>query len=67
MDVLTSMAIFCRVVEAGSFSAVANERDMSASSVSKHIAALEKRLGTQLLGRTTRRLNPTDAGCEYYN
>ncbi len=67
MDVLTSMVIFCRVVEAGSFSAVANERDMSPSSVSKHITALEKRLGTQLLGRTTRQLNPTDAGCEYYN
>lgn len=67
MDVLTSMVIFCRVVEAGSFSAVANEKDMSPSSVSKHITALEKRLGTQLLGRTTRQLNPTDAGCEYYN
>jgi len=40
---------------------------MSPSSVSKHITALEKRLGTQLLGRTTRQLNPTDAGCEYYN
>jgi len=67
VDVLTSIAIFCRVVEVGSFSAVANERDMSPSSVSKHITALEKRLGTQLLGRTTRQLNPTDAGCEYYN
>ncbi|WP_177419506.1 LysR substrate-binding domain-containing protein [endosymbiont of Lamellibrachia barhami] len=67
MDVLTSMVIFCRVVEKGSFSAVASERDMSPSSVSKHITALEKRLGTQLLGRTTRQLNPTDAGCEYYN
>jgi len=67
MDVLTSMAIFCRVVEVGSFSAVANERNVSPSSVSKHITALEKRLGTQLLGRTTRQLNPTEAGCEYYN
>ncbi|MCU7874899.1 MAG: LysR family transcriptional regulator [Candidatus Thiodiazotropha sp. (ex Lucinoma borealis)] len=67
MDVLTSITIFCRVVEAGSFSAVAHERDMSPSSVSKHITALEKRLGTQLLGRTTRQLSPTDAGCEYYN
>jgi len=67
MDVLTSMAIFCRVVEMGSFSAVANERDVSPSSISKHITALEKRLSTQLLGRTTRQLNPTEAGCEYYN
>jgi len=67
MDVLTSMELFCRVVEVGSFSAVANERKISPSSVSKHITALEKRLGTQLLGRTTRQLNPTEAGCEYYN
>jgi DNA-binding transcriptional LysR family regulator len=67
MDVLSSMAIFCRVVEMGSFSAVAKERDVSLSSVSKHVSALEKRLGTQLLGRTTRQLNPTEAGCEYYN
>jgi len=67
MDVLTSMAIFCRVVEMGSFSAVADERSISPSSVSKHISALEKRLGTQMLGRTTRQLNPTEAGCEYYN
>ncbi len=67
MDVLTSMAIFCRVVEMGSFAAVADERGVSPSSVSKHITALEKRLGTQMLGRTTRQLNPTEAGCEYYN
>ena len=67
MDVLSSMAIFCRVVEVGSFSAVANERNVSLSSISKHVSALEKRLGTQLLGRTTRQLNPTEAGCEYYN
>jgi len=67
MDVLTSMAIFCRVVEMGSFAAVADERGISPSSVSKHISALEKRLGTQMLGRTTRQLNPTEAGCEYYN
>ena len=36
MDVLKSIAIFCRVVEAGSFSAVANEKDMSLSSVSRY-------------------------------
>ncbi len=46
MDVLTSMAKFCRVVEMGSFVAIADERGISSSSVSKHISALEKRLGT---------------------
>lgn len=67
MDVFSSITIFCRVVEVGSFSAVAAEKTISPSSVSKHVSALERRLGTQLLGRTTRQLNPTEAGCEYYN
>lgn len=40
---------------------------MSQSSVSKHIAALEERLGTKLLNRSTRQLNLTEAGTEYYH
>lgn len=67
MDVMQSMAIFRRVAEAGSFSAVARESDMSQSSVSKHVAALEERLGTKLLNRNTRQLNLTEAGTEYYH
>jgi len=54
MDVMSSMAIFRRVVEAESFSVVARETNMSQSTVSKHIAALEERLGTKLLNRSTR-------------
>ena len=46
MDVMSSMAVFRRVVEAKNFSAVARETNMSQSTVSKHIAALEERLGT---------------------
>jgi len=64
MDVLTSMATFRRVVENGSFAAVADERGVSPSSVSKHITVLEKHLGTQTLGRMTRQLSPNEAGCE---
>ncbi len=67
MDTMQSMEVFRRVAEAGSFSAVARETSMSQSSVSKHIAALEKRLGTKLLNRSTRQLNLTEAGTEYYH
>ena len=67
MDVMQGMAVFRRVAEAGSFSAVARETDMSQSSVSKHIAALEERLGTKLLNRSTRQLSLTEAGTEYYH
>ncbi len=67
MDVMHSMAVFRRVVEAKSFSAVARETNMSQSSVSKHIAALEERLGTKLLNRSTRSLKLTEAGKEYYH
>ena len=61
-----SMAVFRRVVEAKNFSAVARETNMSQSTVSKHIAALEERLGTKLLNRSTRSLKLTEAGKEYY-
>ena len=67
MDVMQSMAVFRRVAEAGSFSAVARESDMSQSSVSKHIAWLEDRLGTKLLNRSTRSITLTEAGKEYYH
>lgn len=67
MDVMHSMAVFRRVVEAQSFSAVARETSMSQSTVSKHIAALEERLGTKLLNRSTRSIMLTEAGKEYYN
>ncbi len=66
MDVMHSMAVFRRVVEAKSFSAVARETNMSQSTVSKHIAALEERLSTKLLNRSTRSLKLTEAGKEYY-
>ncbi len=66
MDTLVSMSLFRRVVETGSFSAVARETRFSQPTVSKHIAGLEERLGTRLLNRSTRQLNFTDAGRDYY-
>ncbi len=64
MDVMHSMAVFRRVVEAKNFSAVARETNMSQSTVSKHIASLEERLGTKLLNRSTRSLKLTEAVTE---
>jgi DNA-binding transcriptional LysR family regulator len=49
MDRLTSMAVFVRAVEAGSFAAAAAALDMSAPMVGKHVRFLEERLGAQLL------------------
>lgn len=67
MDLITSMSIFKRVVETGSFSAVARETGLSQPTVSKHVAELENRLGTKLLNRSTRQLSLTEAGKEYYD
>jgi DNA-binding transcriptional LysR family regulator len=66
MDRFESMEVFINVVELGSFTATANAFRMSPSMVSKHINALEKRLGSTLLTRTTRRLNLTEIGRNYF-
>ena len=66
MDQLESMRLFVRVVEAGSFSTVARALRITQPTVSKAIAALESRLGAQLLRRTSRKLSLTEAGREYY-
>src|SRR5882724_9626631 len=65
MDLLTSMATFVRVVETGSFAAAAQELGLSATMVGKHLGALEERLDTRLLNRTTRRQSLTEAGTVY--
>ena len=66
MDKLQAMRTFVRVVEAGSFSAVAHESDTTQSAVSKQVAALERELGATLLTRTTRSLALTDEGERYF-
>ncbi|HSE79087.1 MAG TPA: LysR family transcriptional regulator [Alphaproteobacteria bacterium] len=53
------------VARRGSFAAVARDRDVSASSVSRKIAALESELGIRLFQRTTRRMALTEAGERY--
>lgn len=66
MDRLQAMQTFVRVVEAGSFSAVARELDSTQSAVSKQVAALERTLGARLLTRTTRALALTEHGARYF-
>lgn len=66
MDKLQQMQTFVRVVETGSFSAVAKEGHNTQSAISKQVAALEQSLGVQLLVRTTRSLSLTEAGERYF-
>jgi DNA-binding transcriptional LysR family regulator len=66
MDKLDAMRMFVRVVESGSFSQAARDLNVSQPTVSKQLAALEARLGTQLLARNSRSLAMTPAGQDYY-
>jgi len=63
---LNDIAVFARVVEAGSFTAAARLLAMPKTTVSRRIAALEREVGVRLLQRTTRSLKLTDAGRLYY-
>lgn len=65
MDRLAMLEVFVAVAERGSFSKAADALGMSNSAVSKHVAALEDRLGARLLNRTTRRVSLTDVGQAY--
>lgn len=66
MDKLRAMDTFARIVESGSLTAAADALDVSAPSVVRHLAALERALDVRLLNRTTRRIALTDEGRDYY-
>jgi len=66
MDKLSNMSVYVKVVEMGSFTAVANHLDSTVGNVSRAVSALEKTLDAQLLQRSTRRLSVTDAGRRFY-
>ncbi|MBK5957364.1 LysR family transcriptional regulator [Rhodoplanes elegans] len=65
LDRVTGMQVFARVAGLGSLSAAGRALGMSQTMATKHLAALEARLGTKLLHRTTRRLTLTEAGRRY--
>ncbi|TAM12845.1 MAG: LysR family transcriptional regulator [Nevskiaceae bacterium] len=66
LDPLKPYLVFIRVLEVGSFSAVARETGTTQSTISKQIAALERSLRVTLFARTTRRLQPTDEALRLY-
>jgi DNA-binding transcriptional LysR family regulator len=66
VDKLDAMQVFVRLVEKGSFSAVAKERGVGQPAISKQIAALEEELGTELIHRTSRSIVLTEAGHDFY-
>lgn len=63
---LNQMLTFARVVARGSFTEAARELHVPPSTLSRQVAALEKRIGLRLLERTTRKLRLTEAGALYY-
>src|ERR1700747_1321756 len=66
VDKFEAMQMFVRLVEKGSFSAVAKERGIGQPAVSKQISALEDELGTELIHRSSRSAALTDAGRDFY-
>lgn len=66
MDKFQEMRVFAAVVDAGSFVRASDAIEMSKPAVSRHVAALEARLGVRLLQRTTRKLSLTEEGEVFY-
>jgi DNA-binding transcriptional LysR family regulator len=65
LDRLTGLEVFVKVAALGSLSAAGRALGMSQTMVTKHMAALEARLGAKLFHRSTRRLSITEAGRNY--
>lgn len=63
---MNNLQIFVEVMRRGSFAAVARDLDVVPSTISRAIAGLEDELGVRLLQRTTRQINPTEAGQVYF-
>lgn len=66
MDHLSDMALFVEVMKMRNFRRAAEALGMPASTLSRRIAMLEQSIGVRLLNRTTRRVEPTDAGEIYH-
>jgi len=66
MGQFEDMSMFVRIVEAGSITKAAEQLNIAKSAVSRRLKDLETRLGNQLISRTTRQSNLTEAGEQYY-
>ena len=66
MDRWTEIELFVQVAETGSMSRAAEALNLSNASASRHLAALEERLGVRLVERNTRRLYLTETGQEFF-
>ncbi|GAB3469459.1 LysR family transcriptional regulator [Polaromonas eurypsychrophila] len=67
MDRWTEIELFVQVAEIGSLSRAAEVLDLSNAAASRHLSALEERLGARLVERNTRRLYLTDTGQEFFS
>jgi len=65
LDRIAGMEVFARVAAIGSLSGAARALNMSPTMATKHMAALEDRLGVKLLHRTTRKITLNEAGRRY--
>jgi len=66
LEYLNDMALFVEVVKARSFSRAAETLGIPNSTLSRRISELEKGIGLRLLHRTTRKIEPTEAGQLYF-
>lgn len=67
LDRLTSMAVFVKAADLGSFTAAGTALGMTSQMVGKHVAAMEAQVGVPLIQRTTRRQSLTDTGQRFYD
>lgn len=65
MDKIQCLTVFTRVAFHGTFTAAANELNITQSAVSKKIAWLEKEIGTTLFHRHSRAISLTNGGKQY--
>ena len=63
---LNELVIFAKVVDEGGFSAAGRALGLPKSNISRHVSALEDRLGVRLLERTTRKVRITEVGQVFY-
>src|SRR3978361_8691 len=66
MDRITGVQLFSRIAETGSFSKASVDLGVTQPTATKHVAAVEARLGARLLNRNTRGVSATEIGALYY-